>query len=166
MKTRQGLIRRLYANALVVFLLAGCSSKTVTTPSSLGSMSATVGGAAFNAVQVDGIYSQSLHLMGVFGIAVKGNDSTKLILEFPYLPAVGHTFSSDSTETSLSFFTGGKEYDAFSNSGRVLLTLSAADTVKDIFTGTFSATVYNQLNFLDSLVITNGKFNSMYSVHP
>jgi hypothetical protein len=148
----------------LLLLTVGCSKTTTTPIPTNGTMTVTAGSTAFNAAQVDGVYSRTLGLMGIFGLTEKGNDSTRIILEFAYLPPVGLTFSSDTTETSLSYITNGTEYDAFTNVGRVIMTLTSADTVGHSFAGTFSGAVYNDVNPADSVVITNGKFASSYTV--
>lgn len=166
MKTRHLTFADLCIPGAFLLLAVGCTKTTTTQAPTNGTLSAAAGGTSFTAQVVDAAYSQGLGLVGVFGITQKGNDSTKIILEFSYLPPAGLTFSSDTTETSLSYFTGGKQYDAFSNSGKVVMTLATADTVGHLLSGSFSGTVYNEQNPLDSLLISNGKFTSSYSVQP
>ncbi|HVS95564.1 MAG TPA: hypothetical protein VHE54_03730 [Puia sp.] len=149
---------------LLLLLMAGCTRTTPPTPF-VNSMSAQVGSHIFTATQVDGIYSRTLGLMGVIGTGMTGKDSTKLLLEFPYIPRRSHPFSSDTTKTSVSYFSGREIFTAFVHNGRILVSLSAADTVKHTFAGAFSGILYNPYNLKDSEVV-NGKFNSAYTVYP
>jgi hypothetical protein len=146
-------------------LALGCSKSSNGLPTD-GTMSATAGGATFNAAQVAGVYSKSLNFMAVLGYTIHSNDTTGFQIQFAYVPPVGITFSSDSTATGLTYFTPGKRYDAFRGQGKVVLNLSIADTVKHVLAGSFSGTVYNDINLKDSVIVTNGKFNSSYSVQP
>jgi hypothetical protein len=148
-----------------LLLAAGCS-KTNSSLSTNGTLSATAGGAAFNATQVGGVYSRSLGFMAVLGYSIHSNDTTGFQLQFAYVPPVGITFSSDSTPTGLTYFIPGRRYDAFLGQGKVLVNLSVADTVNHKLAGSFSGTVYNDAILTDSVVITNGKFSSTYSVQP
>lgn len=148
-----------------LLLAPGCSKSSNGLPSD-GTMSASADGAAFNAAQVAGVYSKSLNFMAVLGYTVHSNDTTGFQIQFAYVPPVGITFSSDSTATGLAYFTPGKRYDAFQGQGKVVVNLSVADTVKHMLAGSFSGTVYNDINSKDSVVVTNGKFNSTYSVQP
>ena len=149
----------------LLLLTAGCSKNSNPLPTN-GTMSATAGGAAFNAAQVEGVYSQMFGFMAILGYTLHSNDTTGFQIQFNYVPPVGVTFSSDSTETALTYFTPGKRYDAFLGQGKVIVNLSVADTVNHKLAGTFSGTVYNDSNLGDSVTVTNGKFSSTYSVQP
>lgn len=157
------------ARRLILCLLlsaAGCSKSNNNPLPTNGTLSATAGTSNFTAAQVEGLYSQSLALMAVLGYTIQSNDTTGFQIQFPYIPPVGYAISSDTTETALTYFIPGKRYDAFLGDGTVVLTLTSADTVGHSFSGTFSGTVYNDANPMDSVVITNGKFTSTYSVTP
>ena len=148
-----------------LLLAAGCSKNSNSLPTD-GTMSATAGGAAFNAAQVAGVYSQSLDFMAVLGYTIRSNDTTGFQIQFAYVPPVNVTFSSDSTATGLTYFSPGKRYDAFLGQGKVVANLSLVDTVNHKLIGTFSATLINDANSNDSLLVTNGKFTTTYSVQP
>lgn len=148
-----------------LLLAAGCSKSNNNLPTD-GSLSATAGGTNFIAAQVGGAYSQSLNFMGVLGETIKSNDTTGIQIQFAYLPPVGITFSSDSTETGLTYFVPGKRYDGFLGLGKVVLNFSVVDTLNHKLAGTFSGTVINDSNPNDSVVVTNGMFNTTYSVQP
>ncbi len=153
-------------SVMVVLTLAACSKSNnnsgVTTQ---GNLSATVGSSSFSAMSTFGFYSQSLALIGVLGYTIQSSDTTLIQLEMAYIPPVNKTFSSDSiSELGLSYQAGSKHYGAFLGQGSVVINLSTADTVLHNLAGTFSGVVYNDLNASDSVVITNGKFNTGYTV--
>lgn len=146
-------------------LTIGCSKSNTPSPTN-GTLSATAGTSNFNAAQVEGLYSQSFGLMAVLGYSIQSNDTTSFLLQFAYIPPVGLAISSDTTQTALNYTIPGKRYDAFLGDGKVVLTLTSADTVGHKLAGTFNGTVYNDANPMDSVVVTNGKFSSTYSVSP
>jgi hypothetical protein len=140
-----------------VFLFAACS-KSSSSPAASGSLSATVGAASFQGTSTNGVYSKSLGELVVFSFNAK--DSFELII--PYPPRINQPLISDSSY--IRFDTKGIEYDAFSEAGQAQLTVTAFDSSTHQFSGTFSATAYNSANASDSVVITNGKFTTSYTI--
>jgi hypothetical protein len=49
-------------------------------------------------------------------------------------------------------------------SGKASMTINSLDTVGHKISGVFTATAYNTSSTTDSVVITNGKFSSSYTV--
>ena len=150
----------------LLLLTAGCSKSTTPPLPTNGTLTATTGSTNFSGAQVESVYSQYLASVAVLGYTIQSTDTTGIQLQFAYMPPVGLTFSSDTTETGLTYFTGGKRYDAYTAVGRVIMSLSVADTVGHKLTGSFSGTIYNDANANDSMVVTNGKFSCTYSVQP
>ncbi|HLZ89160.1 MAG TPA: hypothetical protein VKQ52_18015 [Puia sp.] len=151
---------------LTSLLLTNCSKNNSST-NSQGTLSATVGSSAFTANQTFGAYYSSLSTMTVIGLVPQGKDSTILQLSLPYPLTVDTTRSSDNTSFGLSYYTrsGSKSYDAFAGNGHAIFNISLFDTVNHKLSGTFSGTLLNDLNpSTDSVVITNGKFTTAYSV--
>jgi len=165
MKISNPKIRAQWAPGIFLLLLTAACTKSSPTASFVSSMSAQVGSHIFNATQVEGIYSRSLGLIGAFGAGVTGSDSAKLFLEFPFSLQRSRLAWSDTSRTSVSYFSGKEVFTAFPRFGRVEVSLYANDTVNHIFEGAFTGILYNPLNSSDSLKI-NGKFNSTYSVQP
>jgi hypothetical protein len=144
-----------------------CSKSSSNNNTSGGTLSATTGSTSFTAGSTVGFYSQGLGLIGVLGYTVKSSDTTLIQLEMAYIPPVNMSFSSDTvSELGLSYQVSGKEYDAYQGQGRVILSMTTADTVNHQIAGTFSGVVYNEVNSGDSLIISNGKFSSSYTVSP
>lgn len=153
---------------MLVLALAACSKSNnsggVTTE---GNLSATTGSASFSAISTFGVYSQSLGLIGVVGYTNQASDTTQIQLDMAYIPPVNKSFSSDTiAELGLSYQIAHKRYDAFMGQGSVTLSLTSADTVNHQIAGTFSGVVYNDTNVNDSVIITNGKFSTIFTVSP
>jgi hypothetical protein len=165
MKLNRSILCALTAMAFIT--LTPACSKSSNSNTSGGTLSATIGSSVFTAGGAAGFYSQSLGLMGVVGYTIQSKDTTTMEVEFPYPPVVNHPVSSDSiAELGISYTAAGKEYDGYLGSGRCIITLTTADTINHKLTGTFSGVAYNASNRADSLVITNGKFSSSYTVSP
>ena len=157
----------LAASLFLPVLIVGCS-KSNNSNSSSGSMSLSVGSSTFTPAATVGAYSQSIGIIDVVGYTFKSNDTTELTVSIPYGAPINHPFSSDSTYAGLSYQIPGKEYDAYLSfvGTKALITLTASDTVNHTITGTFSGTLYNDLSPTDSVIVTNGKFTSSYTVGP
>ena len=153
--------------AAFVFVVGCSKSNNSSGVSTQGNLSATTGASSFSATSTYGFYSQSLALIGVLGYTIQSSDTTLIQLEMAYIPPVNKSFSSDSvSELGMSYQIGNKHYGAFLGQGSVVINLSIADTVLHNLAGTFSGVVYNDLNANDSVIITNGKFNTGYTVSP
>ncbi|HXB96146.1 MAG TPA: hypothetical protein VNU70_13340 [Puia sp.] len=147
----------------ILLVITGCSKSANPPLPTNGTLSITAGTTNFTAAQVEAAYSSTLGFVAVLGYTIQGHDTTSVQLDFAYLPPVGVTFSSDSTETGLTYIAGSKRYDGFLGLGKVVMQLTAADTVEHKLSGTFSATLIDDDNSSDSLIITNGKFTSTYT---
>jgi hypothetical protein len=162
-------LNRSSLSLLTILLLAACS-KTNNSPAPNGSFSAMVGGTAFTANQVAAADLPSAlgpRELIVVGYYVQARDTTGLQVEMPYLPPVNRPFSTDTTTlAAITYVASGKRYDAYFGLGasRAVFTLTSVDSVNHNVAGVFSGTVYNDADLNDSLVITNGKFSSSYSV--
>ena len=150
--------------AAFLLLLIGCSKNNSNNTTSGASLSATIGTSSFQGTTTNGAYSTSLDLIGVFSfnVAAKDTSAVQIVMAFP--PPVNKPFTSDSLY--LSYTTKGIEYDAYSLQGQLQLTISSLDSVNHKFAGTFSATGHNSTNYTDSIVITNGKFSTGYTINP
>lgn len=150
-----------------LFGLAGCS-KNSNNNSSSGTLTCTINGTAFSA-QPNQVGAGDLSTFGqlfVLGYNIQSKDTTGFQVEMPYIPPVNVAFSTDTTESDLTYIVPGKEYDAYfglSNSHGII-TLTLADTVNHKVAGTFSGVLYNISNSSDSVVVTNGAFSSPYSI--
>jgi hypothetical protein len=155
-------------SAVTVFaLFAVTSCKKSNNSSSGNSVTATFSGTTFTPSATVAEYSASGKEWGITGYTIKSGDTTFLdiLLFAPF--TVNQPFSTDSTYASLDYLvngSNGKDYDASQGNGYAILTVTSLDTVGHKIAGTFSGTVYASGS--DSLVVTNGKFNTSYIVGP
>ena len=148
--------------------MVGCSKSSSNSTSSEGTMTATVNGASYSAKSyVVAGYLTSYGQLIVQGDSIVGSDTTQIQVAMPYIPAVNHPISTDSSQyVGISYIGPSKEYDAYFglNGSHGVVTLTGEDTVNLRVIGNFSGVLYNITNASDSIVITNGQFNSTYTV--
>jgi hypothetical protein len=153
------------------FLLAvtGCK-KSNNNGSGSGTMSASIGGTAWaNNYPLVSFYASSggIGLFDIVGLQFKGGDSTSLDLEFSSPITLNLPVNSD-TSAFLAAYTDTKtqlNYGVLPGLGSAVLTITAYDSTGHTIAGTFSGVLYNLSTFTDSLVVTNGKFNSTFTVN-
>ena len=146
-----------------VTLIAGCHKNNATTNSE-GTLSATIGSSPYTASFTYGDYIAAIPGMIAIGLVPAGKDTTFLQVTLPYPLPLNLPFSTDSTSLGLSYYNAShtKNYDAYTGFGHGLVTISLFDTVNRKISGTFSGTLINDLNYNDSVIITNGAFNTAY----
>ncbi|HXB33315.1 MAG TPA: hypothetical protein VNV35_07830 [Puia sp.] len=153
------------------FLLAVTScKKSNSNGSGSGSMSASIGGTAWaNNYPLIGFYASSsgVGLFDIVGLQFKSGDSTTFDLEFGTPITLNHPVSSD-TSAFIAAYTDSKtqaDYGVLPGFGDAVLTITSYDSTGHTIAGTFSGVLYNLSTFTDSLVVTNGKFNSSFTVN-
>jgi hypothetical protein len=164
----------LVASTSIFALLTASSCKKSNNNSSGSGMSATISGTAFNSAVSQGGFSQSANEWFVGGYSVKSNDTS--ILEvgiFHFFPSenpqfvVGKSFTTDTTSAYVDYFSNGfngKDYDASNGNGFATFTVTSLDTTGHKIAGTFSGVLYASSS--DSVIVTNGNFNSSYTLEP
>src|ERR1700748_644339 len=143
--------------------LTSCSKNTSNNTAG-STISATIGTTNYNSY-VTSTYSVSNDLYDIVGVSISNKDTLALELTFPTLP-VNHPIDLDTTFASLNYTIGVSNpvfYQGGFQSGHLVLTLSALDTAKHTVSGIFQGTIYSYLT-RDSLVVTNGKFNTSYTL--
>jgi hypothetical protein len=163
------------ATALVVissaFLLAVTScKKSSNNGGGTGTMTATVSGTAWsNSFPVVGVYASSggAGLFELIGLQFKGGDSTSFALDFASPFTLNQAFSSDTAALIVAYTDSktGNSYTALTGFGTGVLTVSSYDSTGHTIAGTFSGVLYNATTGTDSIVVTNGKFNSTFTVN-
>lgn len=145
----------------------GCS-KSSTNNSGSGTLTCTINGTAFSAQpnQVGAGLLSSFGQLFVLGYNIQNKDTTGFQVEIPYIPPVNHPFSTDTTQSVLTYIIPGKEYEAYYGLANAhgIITLTLADTVNHKVTGSFSGVLYNLANSSDSVAVTNGSFSSSYTI--
>jgi hypothetical protein len=100
---------------------------------------------------------------------VKSNDTSGFDVTIPAPITLNKAISTDSGSTSIAYLTGttgGKAYLATGGYGSGVLIVTSLDTTGHKIAGTFTGTLYNSISYADSVVVTNGKFSSSYTVEP
>lgn len=151
--------------AALVLSIAGCSKSGGS--SSGNSMSASVNGNAWsNSFAMISFYSGSM--FDIVGEQFKGGDSTSFSLGFVSPITLNKAISTD-TATFIIGYTDIKAgvetgYGAVPGLGKAVLTVTSYDSTGHHIGGTFSGVLYNISTFADSVIITNGKFNTSFIV--
>jgi hypothetical protein len=150
------------------FLLAVASCSKSNNSGSGGGMSATVGSNSWSsgASATQGIYDTSQDQFEIGGTQINSGDTTAFILYFSTPFTVGGAMNSDTVfvdvnyidSKTLNLYDGGKE------AGWSILTVTSYNSTGHTIAGTFNGVLYNLSNSSDSLVISNGKFNSSYTL--
>jgi hypothetical protein len=167
--------KRLTYSALAALMLGlsglvACQKGTQTTGyQTQGTLTATVGSTNYAPSLTEAVYSPVTYsTFAVIGFQ-PGKDTTYLRIELPLTGfTIGTAFSSDTATTSgISWFDSQRtyEYDAlFGNfASHSLIDITSWDSVNRKVAGTFSGVLYNISNGSDSIVVTNGAFNTSYT---
>jgi hypothetical protein len=133
--------------------------------SSNGSISASINGSAWaNSFPIIGAFSIGSGNFEFQGIQLKGGDSTGMALVFLTPFTVNQAVSSDSGWVDVEYIAPMQVlYDGGHTSGHSILTVTSYDPAGQKIAGTFSGVLYNISGGSDSLVVTNGSFNSTYT---
>jgi hypothetical protein len=164
-------------SAVSVFALFTAASCKKSNNSSSGSgVSATVSGTAFNPSTTVALYSESGQSWEITGYTIKSGDTSVIDmtinkmfpspLNYPQFN-LNQPFTTDTTSAYVDYYANGvngKYYDASDGNGKATLTVTALDTTAHTIAGTFYGTLYASAS--DSVVVTNGKFNTTYKVGP
>lgn len=151
--------------AAAFFMTTSCKKSNSST--SGGSLSATISGSAWTTtVPTQTTYD---HVSGVFDIgggSIKSGDTTTLgvIIGTPF--PLHTVINSDTGNIDIVYanFHTLAGYDGGQQAGHSLVTVSSWDSVNHKIAGTFTGVLYNISGGTDSLVVTNGAFNTSYTV--
>jgi hypothetical protein len=157
----------LIASTSIFALLTASSCKKSNNSSSGSGISATISGTGFNPATTQAVYSQSNQMWDIVGLTVKTNDTAAIEIYIGSTFTVNKAYNTDSTSTSVDYFPGGvngKDYDASYGNGWAVLTVTSLDTTGHKISGTFNGALYASSS--DSVVVTNGKFSTSYTVTP
>ena len=154
-------------------VIAGCK-KSSGSSGSTSTLSATLtpqraSGFAFQPSLTVGTLSESVSTIFITSLQIKSGDSLLLQVGFPDTSRlnVAYQVSSGLIGMNYSDALTGFFYIAAESGGSGSVTLTTLDTVGHKAIGTFSGTMVgnNGLNS-DTLIVTNGQFNSTYTVGP
>jgi len=159
----------------MIVSFAGCKKSSSGNPSNnAGSITATLNGTAWSSnLLTMAIYYTSNDEFQLFGIQHKGADSSKFGLLITAPVTLNKPVGPDTPINSFGQFNdvvfrnmvSGQSYDGMPDfGGRSTLMVTALDSTARKISGTFSGVLYNVANSSDSLVVTNGSFNTSYTV--
>ena len=153
----------------LVLLIADCS-KSNNNNSGTG-LSATVGSSTFvNGAmpgELQAIYNTGGPYFDIAGLNLSAHDTSAMEITVPPTSKLGQTVSSDTSLVTINYsphFPALVYMAGFGFGGHAIATITALDSVNHKISGTFSGVVYNQSGGSDSLVVTNGKFNTSYTL--
>lgn len=155
---------------LTLWGLESCSKNNTTSYTTDGTVTATLNGGAWSAKSyvVAGYVTIISPQIIVEGDSITNGDTARMQIAVPYILPVNQLIPFDTTAYAgalgISYSTHGKLYQAFGGfyDSHGAITLSTADTVGHHVAGTFNGVLYATTN--DSVVITNGAFNTTYQV--
>ncbi|HUB60763.1 MAG TPA: hypothetical protein VL978_08675 [Puia sp.] len=151
-----------------VFLLAATSCKKSNNSSSGSGISATIGSKSWSAAAsaTTGIYVSSEYQFQIGAAQIVSGDTTAVILYFGTPFTVGRPMNSDTTFVDINYIDSKTLdlYDGGNEAGWSILTVTSYDSTNRTVGGTFNGVLYN-LNGSDSLVISNGKFSTGYTLN-
>jgi hypothetical protein len=148
------------------FLVSVTSCKKSSSGGSSAALSATVSGTAWApSIPVEAFYIANSQEFGVAGLQLKGGDSVILSVGFPGPITLNQAVSSDTSFLTTVAYEDSKtanDYEGGFSSGHALVTVTSYDATNHKIGGTFSGVLYNLGSGSDSIVITNGSFNTSY----
>jgi hypothetical protein len=153
------------------FLLAVTGCKKSNSSNSGTAISATINGTAWSSnLGTLGFYVSGGISGGEFDIEggqLKSGDTTAFDLTFLSPFTLNQAVSSDTSEISILYsdVKTTNTYEGTFGVGHFDLTITAYDSTGKTIGGTFSGVLYNVLSSTDSIEVTNGKFNSSFTVN-
>ena len=153
----------LFACSLACVVIVSCSKSN--SGSSTATFSATVNGKTFNPAVVGGEDVTSGGFFYIAGNQFATTDTVILSLILADTPVLNTPLPFDGVNTIMAYqdFKTGVVYSNEGIPGPGAITVTYHNTQGAQLTGTFYGTLYNQTSASDSIVITNGKFNVLYT---
>ncbi|HLI92508.1 MAG TPA: hypothetical protein VKU83_02815 [Puia sp.] len=158
----------LVLSSAVVFAAASC--KKSGTGNSGATLSASVSGTAWTPnYPTAAYYATSGSQFNIVGLYYKNGDSTAFVLDFFSPVNVNQAINSDTSNIDVQYVVAKpgstQVYDgSYMSGGHAILTVTSYDSTGHKIAGTFSGVLYNVSGGTDSVLVTNGAFNTSYSV--
>lgn len=140
-----------------LLMTVGCNKSSSPSGSS-GAISVSFNGTAFQPLLVVGLDDGAN--LTVAGLQVKSGDSISVAISFPDDAAINTPLSFSSVGVSYSDSKGNFDFESLDAHSHGTLTITALNKTNLSVAGTFSGVLYD--NAQDSVVITNGQFNTTY----
>lgn len=143
-------------------ILAGVSScKKSKDNNASDQLSATINGTAFTP-SATGAYDEFSEI-DLSALQIVNGDSVFLGLSFYDTYAAGTTLSFNDALLSYYDKKGAFSYSSWNSPSHGSVVINSFDKANLSISGTFTGVVYSSLSTTDSIVITNGKFNTTYT---
>jgi hypothetical protein len=152
-------------SSIVLLAVTSCS-KSNNSSSSTG-VSATVSGTAWaNSYPVAGIYYTAGGEFDIIGAQMKGGDTTGIEVFLTSPITLNSAVNTNASNWDLTYIDEKtlNEYDGAYGNSHALLTVTSYDSTGHKIGGTFTGVLYNISGTGDSIVVTNGKFNTAFQV--
>lgn len=132
------------------------------------SVSATISGSGWQTtIPTQAVYAVNggIGEFAIVGGQIKSGDTTVLTVAFTTPILVHAAVSSDTADVEVEYINAKTliEYDGGPLVGHSILTVSSWDSVNHKIVGTFTGVLYNVTGGTDSLIVTNGSFNTAYT---
>lgn len=150
-------LRLLTVAALALIATVSCKKDK---DSNSGALSATINGAAYSPSVVAGVYSSGY--ITINGLQIQSGDSLLLSLDIPDTAHVNNSIDLYSGGITYTKWKSKNTYTYNFNGSHGATILTSFDKTNKKVAGTFSGVIYSITNSNDSVVVTNGKFNTSY----
>ncbi|MBN8856444.1 MAG: hypothetical protein BGO55_16760 [Sphingobacteriales bacterium 50-39] len=164
MKKNKPLAGLTLALAFAILFAASCKKSNDSNNNNYTGISATLGTQAFQSTYLLGQFNQNT--LQLNGFQVKSGGDTSVI----YVGILSSIKINQPDPLSNSEVWYGKHDGTIYTSGSLFgghgtLTVTSWDTAGKKITGTFNGIFYNTHNSMDSMTVTNGHFNTSYTVY-
>jgi hypothetical protein len=130
-----------------------------------GSMTASVSGVGFaaSATTTQAIYSAAYRQFDIVGAQIKSGDTTLVELTWNAAAKLNFPIASDTSTLMTSYFDSKTQasFDGGDLPGHSIITLTSWDSTNLKISGTWSGVMYG-ITGTDSIIVTNGTFNTTY----
>lgn len=124
-------------------------------------LSATLKGSAYNPSTVSA-YTLNSDIY-VTGARITATDSSMLMVSFADTCKVNTKYNYDNQVDVIYYdYKKGTNYGQWSSSAHANVTITTFDKTNKKIAGNFNGVLYNWFNDKDSIVVTNGQFNTTY----
>ena len=150
-----------------VLLLAITSCSKSNNSSSSSGISATVNGSAWaNSYTVAGIYYTANSSFDIIAAQMKGGDTTAISVTFNAPLSLNTAIPTNGGNCDLGYIDTKtqNQYDGGFGNAHGSITVTSYDSTGHKVGGTFTGVLYNTAGTGDSIVFTNGKFNTTFQV--
>lgn len=145
-------------SVFAISALVFTSSCSKSNSSSSSGISATIRGKTYQPATVQA--TDSVGFILVEGVSL--SDTSGLSVEFPDTASINETYDIAHAFATVMYIKGMSFYQSWTGGAHGSLTVTALDKVNKKVAGQFSGVLYNAYGTGDSVIVTNGQFNTSY----